>query len=257
MRRRVAVEGADFHMALWMLARRSDLGPAIELLRTLYDVVDDWAARRFLRKLEQERKVEISRAGRQNFYRAIAPVSVDDIVAAKKERQDAGWGGRWCLVTYDLPQDAAGMRKRLIRSMRRVGMGRLNQSTWVSPYDWSETVSAEASARGGATYLDWIRDGDLALHCPVAEAVHRMWPLKRLSGRYREIAKRARALAESSLGRAGLRNALRTVRSWAVIEAEDPMLPAELLPSDWPSADVRDAVLALRRRVSQTMAGVT
>ncbi|MFO7898280.1 MAG: PaaX family transcriptional regulator C-terminal domain-containing protein [Planctomycetota bacterium] len=244
----------DFHAALWLLERRSDLGPVIELLRGLYGIVEDWHARRLLRNLEKKEKVEIRKTGRRNSYRAASPFVLDDVVAVKRERQAAGWDGRWCLLTYDLPRSAGPLRKRLIRSMRRVGMGRLNESTWASPYDWSEWVRAEVSGDGGVGHVDWIRDAEVDFHRPLDGAIGHMWPLGDVAARYRNLQSRAAALAGSSLNAARRGEALRLVQEWARVEAADPMLPRELLPGDWPAEDVRDSLQALRRAVSQSLA---
>ncbi|MFO7900611.1 MAG: PaaX family transcriptional regulator C-terminal domain-containing protein [Planctomycetota bacterium] len=243
----------DFQMAVWMLERRSDLGPVIELLRALYGIIDDWTARYFMRKLEEQQKVRVWRVGRRNLYRPAGPLVADEVVLEKKRRQGAGWDGRWCLVTYDLPQQATTMRRRLIRSMRQVGLGELTQSTWISPYDWSAQVSADAETYQAAEHLNWALGAHVILHGSPAEAVRDMWPLAELADRYRQLRERARSTPKSDLGQPALGNALRIAKDWMAVELDDPMLPAQLLPTDWPAAEARSAIEELRRRVADAL----
>lgn len=236
-----------------MLQRRSDLGPVIELLRALYGIIDDWTARYFMRKLEEQEKVRVSRAGRRNLYQPAGPLVAEEVVLEKKRRQAAGWDGRWCLVTYDLPQEAKGARRMLIRSMRRAGMGELTQSTWISPYDWSEELSADASTYEAAAYLNWALSADVVFHDSPVDAASGIWPLAELADRYRQLRERARSTSDSDLAQPALGNALRIAKDWMAVELDDPMLPGELLPADWPAAETRSAIQQLRRRVADAL----
>jgi DNA-binding transcriptional regulator PaaX len=161
-----------------------------------------------------------------------------DTVARKRDWSTKPWDGRWHLLTYDVPTTQNSLRRRLRRFLHEAGFGLLCASSWVSPYDWGESLEEmfqHADKGISACYVDASRV--LSLGGETAPRLPARWHIERSAGRYRRITKLCRAATASTTSaaaRARARTCLSTMREMEHIEAEDPMLPRELLPQSWP-----------------------
>ncbi|PJA23292.1 CRISPR-associated endonuclease Cas2, partial [Candidatus Beckwithbacteria bacterium CG_4_10_14_0_2_um_filter_47_25] len=50
------------------------------------------------------------------------------------------WDGFWRVVMFDIPEAKRKERDGLRRRLMKLGFGRLQDSTYLSPYDWDESV---------------------------------------------------------------------------------------------------------------------
>jgi phenylacetic acid degradation operon negative regulatory protein len=212
----------------------------IELFLGLADAMD---VKGMLRRLVHRGKLMRDGQGAQARYRLPSSDGRDDAVRMKSEQAARPWDGTWHVLSYDVPEANRNPRRRLRLRLRELGFGMLNASSWISPYDW-ETVLRSAITRmncpGSFAYLQSDRLAELTGADPSYPVT--VWNLGELAERYGEVG-RACAAAPRTAGedaiRARARIALWVARSLAGIERDDPMLPAVLLPVDWP----RDAVL--------------
>ena len=244
----------DYLYSLWVLKGRSDAGPVLRLLALLYDSVEEHVVRRALQRLAKKGRVPTTRQGRRVQYGPVETLDVGDIVSMKLRRQQENWNGRWCLLTYDLPQRAQMMRKRLVRLMRTVGMGMWTQSSWISPYDWANLLCEQAIEFGASSYLHAATDAVIALPEGATDLAARVWDLDDLAARYRHIIAECnrilrRRTARAAQQRAASRAAHRACISWVTLQQDDPMLPAELLPGDWPASLAETRIDEVRRRI--------
>ena len=258
-KKRVNIRAPEFNLALWMLERRSDTGPMIQLLRFLYGTVEDYVVRYALGRSARSQEVKTFRQGRKTFYQAASSPAVGETVSAKLERQRRTWDGRWSLVNYDLPERPVAPRKRLVRAMRALGLGMWSQSTWISPYDWSEALDRQAEAFGAGEYLGWARGADLKLREDSADFAGRIWRLDSLAERYRALIDECGRITRLDLSdprrhRPAVRRAFRACEAWMSVRADDAMLPAELLPPKWPAASAERAIAGVRRKMADLAA---
>lgn len=140
------------------------------------------------------------------------------------DRAAAGrWNGRWYVVTYDIPERMRSTRDAFRAALKRLGFGKANASTWISPWNLIDAVEAEAKTLNVQRYvLPSITDRlgresgyDLA---------RRIWNLDALNERYRRYTEQFRR---------GDVNPLQAVLAFAAIERDDPKLPPTLLPPTW------------------------
>ncbi|MGW5159657.1 PaaX family transcriptional regulator C-terminal domain-containing protein [Nonomuraea wenchangensis] len=160
----------------------------------------------------------------ENGFYTLSPRLVE-----RQARQDESrdphirpWDGTWEVAVVTAERRAPADRAALRHAMTALRLGELREGTWMRPANlvrsaWPEVVTAQCTLidgrpHGDPTPLLWDLDGW------AAEA-------RRLEG----ALERADGLAEGFLVSAAvLRHLL-----------ADPLLPPELLPADWPGAELR------------------
>jgi len=59
----------------------------------------------------------------------------------KREKHRKGWDKRWRMLIYDIPEKDKGKRDALRSFIDNFGFGRVQDSCWVSAYDYSKEMS--------------------------------------------------------------------------------------------------------------------
>lgn len=147
------------------------------------------------------------------------------------------WDGRWRIVSFDIPEKLKGRRETLRAKIERLGMGRLQESLYITPYDF------------GTDLQEFIESHGLSDHVIVFEARHtfgedakslawRVWQLEQLEERYNELLQSI--YKKDMLGKEDRIN--RQIKFEEIL-LDDPLLPRELLPDDWIGFKVRKLIL--------------
>lgn len=136
------------------------------------------------------------------------------------------WDGFWRLVIFDIPESRRSERDRLRRRLLALGFGRLQDSLYLSPYDWDEAVF-------GAKVL-FIEAKQKHLGAP-ADLAKRVWPLEQISRGYQEV-------IDKLTTRFGIKDKLKRDQFYKKVYEDyleavlaDPQLPAELVGASWPA----------------------
>jgi phenylacetic acid degradation operon negative regulatory protein len=204
-------------------------------------------ARAALSRLSRRGTLVVTREGRRTFYRV-----TEETAAWAAERGRVlmrfgldwpEWDGRWTFVAFSLPDDANLSGPALRTALRRLGMAQLYDGLWVSPADLTEDLGAVLAEQSivdstvlraeavplPGKYRDPVDAWDLsALHDAYCQW---MSQLERLATRLR--AGRIRP-ADALIERTAV-----TV-TWRKFVYDDPRLPRELLPLDWPLPAARE-----------------
>lgn len=139
------------------------------------------------------------------------------------------WNGEWTLVMYDLPESLRVERNYLRSKLTRLGFGGLQKSVMVSPLPLEEAVQ------------ELVEGQELTDHVVVLTAKRLLgltnegmavaaWNLDEIGGLYAkllEVLPKVKKTKDKKL--------LEQWRTYFLaVNFEDPYLPFELLPSDWP-----------------------
>lgn len=167
------------------------------------------------------------------------------------------WDGTWTVVAFSVPEDQRDRRDAFRNRLAGLGFGLLSSSVWLSPFDLEAEVAAMVEELGlhgkvAILHCDHIRMPGLAGPGDLARSV---WNLESLAEHYRDLNRRIEALV-ASVERAGQGQQVDAERIFfaamdlqnelvEMILAEDPCLPAGLLPSDWPGQRTHDLIHAL------------
>jgi phenylacetic acid degradation operon negative regulatory protein len=156
---------------------------------------------------------------------------LDDAAARIYRTDQDEWDGRWHLLVVAAPHDRTA-RARLGASLRFLGYGPLDGSTWVAPRPAAEVDSLLADAAAPAEQF-------FAEHAGGSHAlVERAWDLKALALAYEQFVDELTPVVETAGDDATDEQAFaarsQLVHVWRRFLFTDPALPAGLLPADWP-----------------------
>ncbi|WP_406063164.1 PaaX family transcriptional regulator [Streptomyces sp. NBC_01077] len=160
----------------------------------------------------------------------------------------------WVLAVFSVPE-AERHKRHLLRSrLARLGFGTAAPGVWIAPARLYDETRNALERLELSPYVDLFR-GDHLGYAATAGAVARWWDLPAIAGLHEEFLAahepvlRAWRTAPAD-AEAAYRDYLLALDSWRRLPYADPVLPAELLPDDWPgrrSAEVFAALHELLR----------
>jgi phenylacetic acid degradation operon negative regulatory protein len=217
------------------LRRRGDQAPVSALIRLLEPIgIAEPAVRTAISRMTAQGWLEPIRVDDAPGYRA-TPRAIERLSeAAVRIYRSAPepWDGRWRLVFLDTPRPRA-IRDRLRRELTYLGYAEHAPGVWLCPFDRPEVDHVVGRAGGS------VRHGiavELAPDPVVA------WDLSGLAASYAAWPSVAEHLLRGAPGpdgtseddEAAFAARFRLVHEWRKFLFDDPGLPAQLLPADWP-----------------------
>jgi len=167
---------------------------------------------------------------------------------------NARWRGTWFLLAYDVPEKDRRYRDVLRRFLRRLRMGSLQGSVWISPRDirpdYADLATATAVDDVAVLFEARIVPG----HTP-RQVVEQAWDFETLAEGHRWYLQAARsamkALPAHTGSRAGaLAFAREELAAYRSVMAADPLLPRSL----WPPGYLGERVWHTHRDLQKAVA---
>lgn len=240
---RLQAGGSPQHLLVTLLGdywfSREELLPASSIKMLLEDFgITSTGARTTLSRLTRRGSLVAERRGRNSYF-ALSPDARSRMRAGFERivlfgSADPTWDGTWTVATFTTPEDQRDVRSMLRHRLRWLGFAPLFDGVWISP-------SADAIATR-ATFDDLGLSGYAVFHAAHGEAGTSLaapWQIESLHEKYSTFIKDGDRLADRlTRGDVTASEALiaRTeiMDTWRSFPSQDPDLPAELLPSDWP-----------------------
>jgi phenylacetic acid degradation operon negative regulatory protein len=189
------------------------------------------AARVALNRLVARELLARSRDGRHVHY-ALTPRTL--AVLAEGDQRIFTFGRRqrgettWTVLWHAIPEDRRIARTRLVRRLRFLGFGSVQDGTWLAPHDREAEVATLLDELDVATYAG-VMLGKPAAALDFAAFVARVWDLDELAERYRAFVGRFRDQAVTD-ERQALLLRTRLVHTFREFPFLDPELPEDLVP---------------------------
>lgn len=232
---------------------RSDHIPSAALVHLLAEFgISAVGVRSALSRLAARGLLVRSQRGRRTFYGLTEKAQrVLDEGARRIFGFGAGethWSGAWSVVAFSVAEADRDLRHALRTRLRWLRFAPLYPGLWVSPRRDLEPVAraldelgVESATLFRADTVPWRRNGAGPLEA---------WDVAGLSRRYERFIRRfARERGRLARGTITPREALvertRLMDAWREFPREDPDLPAEFLPRDWPRRPARKIFLEL------------
>lgn len=172
--------------------------------------------------VEGEVNYRITGAGRKLLMTSRPVLKMDQIQ----------WDGFWRLVLFDVPESKRRQRDMLRRYLVSLGFGRLQHSTYISPYDHGKSLLDFIQVRGLSGQVLMLESKQKYLGNP-KDLAGKVWGLPALNQAYAQT-------IEKLTTRFGIKDRLKreqflkkTYEDFLSVLTIDPLLPAELLPLDW------------------------
>ncbi|MEU6947307.1 PaaX family transcriptional regulator C-terminal domain-containing protein [Streptomyces sp. NPDC046316] len=146
----------------------------------------------------------------------------------------------WVLAVFTVPE-AERHKRHLLRSrLARLGFGTAAPGVWIAPARLYEETRHTLERLELSSYVDLFRGEHLG-YAATAEAVARWWDLPSIAKLHEEFLAAHEPVLRSWKASSGsaedaYRDYLFALDSWRRLPYADPVLPAELLPQDWPGA---------------------
>ena len=214
------------------LRSRGDQAPVSALIRLLEPVgIAEPAVRTAISRMSAQGWLEPTRVDAAPGYRA-SPRAIERLSEAAARIYRGGpepWDGRWRLVFLDAPRHR-GDRERLRQELTYLGLAEHAPGVWLCPFDRPEVDEVVARAGGSTRH---------ALAVDLRPDPAGAWDLRTLAASYAAWPEVAERLLEDEPPHAdadekAFAARFRLVHEWRKFLFEDPGLPAELLPRDWP-----------------------
>jgi phenylacetic acid degradation operon negative regulatory protein len=217
------------------------------------------AARSAILRLKHGGDIEGQRVDRRTFY---------SLTDAGLHHLDLGgfrfsfsptraWDGQWTVVVYSVPEDKRELRDALRDSLKWWGFGLLAPGAWVSARPLLPEMERSWHEMGVWDYVDVFRSayagpGDLP-----AQVGRLFTELPTLAAGYREYIHRSElVLRRLEAGRLEDRTcfAIRLENLWDfyAVAHEDPVLPPDLLPEDWPRLGAEELSVEMQHALAES-----
>lgn len=172
------------------------------------------------------------------------------------EEPAPSWDGQWQLVVYSLPEELRVLRNELRKKLVWFGFGNLAPGAWVAAQDRRPEVEELVSRLEIAPYVSLFAGPRIGLMSD-AEIVARCWDLPALAAGYDVFLARWQprlATLAADLEAVPLAERFQQ-RFWLTFAfqpfpRQDPNLPMDLLPPDWPGFAARALFLHYRELLS-------
>lgn len=188
------------------------------------------AARAALTRLVNRGLLARVKAGRTVHYR-LTPRAVSVLVEGDERifaLGSADDGRAWTVLWHAIPEDRRVARARLVRRLRFLGFGPVQDGAWLAAHDRAAAVAALLAELDVADHAA-VMVGAPAPAPDFAGFVARVWDLGALAARYGEfVAEFGSAAAEDPAAAFALR--VRLVHAFRQFALLDPELPADLVP---------------------------
>lgn len=147
--------------------------------------IGDAAIRNYISRLYKKGYISKIRKGRNIFIRLTADFwkIEKSSITVKKEHYKKRWDGKWRILIYDIPESIKHRRESLRQFIRELGFGMVQESCWVSSYDYSDVLYDFLQKKKILDYV-CMYEGKFYAGKSIDILVEEVWKLKSLSERY-------------------------------------------------------------------------
>ena len=147
------------------------------------------------------------------------------------------WRGTWFVLVYDVPEEERKYRDALRRFLKRMRMGQLQRSVWISPDD----VRGEFADLQDAAAVDdyaFLLESQTLLGMEPWSMAWKAWKLEQLEREQDEFCNYCKKCIDQAVrgqmkGTALVQLARQELNAYLDVMGRDPLLPRAVLPRDY------------------------
>jgi len=142
------------------------------------------------------------------------------------------WDGKWRQIVFDIPEEIKAKREILRRKLNSLGFGMLQRSVYITPFNIGEELTEFLEENGLEEYAIVFEMERLSGESE-RELANVVWKLDKLFRRYLDFTNKWQGFLEKPNSEL-LKKFDECREEYFSILLDDPGLPPELLPDDWP-----------------------
>jgi len=140
------------------------------------------------------------------------------------------WDGKWRLLCFSIPEERRPLRDKFRRFIESLGLRPFLGGLWITPLDCKKELIEHASRLGISNFIA------VAETCEIfgqdTQKIIAEWKFDKYRGLYEEFISESEILLRS--GNASRFEVKKMILNYALILNNEPNMPIELLPQDWP-----------------------
>lgn len=202
------------------------------------------AIRLALSRMSKRGWIRGHKKGRKSYY-SLSKEGNKEMLAGKHwalDKEARPWDGQWRLLSYDIPEHVRHLRDILRQELHCLGYGSLGGSLWISPYDHRKTLMKFFNKTKVRPYVEIFK---AQYSGPQTNQIlaQKAWNIHKLENRYQKFVRDYSMLllaCKKTIIEGGKINQeecfalrFRVTAEFINIALDDPLLPQELLPTDW------------------------
>jgi phenylacetic acid degradation operon negative regulatory protein len=150
--------------------------------------------------------------------------------------QKGKWDGKWRILIFDIEEANRAVRNTLRYQIKELGFGYLQKSVWISPYDVIKKLEKYLQMYNLKEKVILIESSKLSI--PNKELALIVWPINKIQSSYEEIYRRFCKISNLAINKKINKKQRavfnKTYKELIYVILQDPHLPKEFLPKDWP-----------------------
>ena len=164
------------------------------------------------------------------------------------------WDGVWTLLGFSLPESWQKQRHELRSQLAWAGFGPLFNGLWVAP--GRAAVDEIVGSLGLESHVKAFHASTIP-GTDVDQMIRETWDLDAIAAPYRAFVERWRNVeTELDRGADPLAATLLMNSDWLRVIRDDPRLPIEHLPANWPAAEAEALFVRVDRRAQEEAARI-
>lgn len=202
------------------------------------------AVRAAISRMLRQGWLDSRKVGNRSYY-SVSPRGKKrlDEAAARIYKVETGvWDGKWCIASYNIPEERRTLRDQLRKELAWMGFGMLTTSTWISPNNLADRVKEITESYGITEHVEVFSADHLGWSDP-KQLVQKCWNIDEINSAYKEFIDTYREPYEELAEK--LRRNEEVPDNFCFVEKTklvhqyrkflfiDPDLPQELLPDIW------------------------
>lgn len=154
----------------------------------LPDEIRPSTANMYLWRLYKRGYISKIKKGKNVFVSLIANFweMKSDYVTLKRKAYQRGWDKKWRILIYDIPDTKKYKREQLRYCLKQLGFGMVQESCWVSCYDYSKVLYDFFKDKGILDYI-CIYEGKFYAGMDIDRLINRVWNLHNLFDGYQSL----------------------------------------------------------------------
>ncbi|MED1791798.1 phenylacetic acid degradation operon negative regulatory protein PaaX [Brevibacillus nitrificans] len=202
------------------------------------------AVRAAISRMLRQGWLESRKVGNRSFYSVSerGKKRLEEAAARIYKVESSAWDGKWCMVSYNIPEERRALRDQLRKELGYMGFGMLTTSTWISPNNLREAIQELTETQEITEYVEVFAAEHVGWSDP-KQLVQKCWNIDEINAKYKEFIDSYQAEYEELEERIRQKkevpdslcfvNKTKLVHQYRKFLFIDPDLPQELLPELW------------------------